>query len=156
MLGEVAEVAVFLAAGTGVLALLRTRGAPGRATASLLAIALLAIVLARVGSLLSPELLEWRTLWLVPVLFFVVRPLSVLVGVISARLTGRELAMMGWFGVRGVGSAYYLAYALVHGLPAAFRDDVIGVTLAVIGASVIVHGITVTPFMSRWGEKAAS
>jgi len=114
------------------------------------------VIVVLVGSLLSPELLEWRTLWLLPVLFFVVRPLSVLVGVIGARLTGRELAMMGWFGVRGVGSAYYLAYALVHGLPAAFRDDVIGVTLAVIGASVIVHGITVTPFMSRWGEKAAS
>jgi hypothetical protein len=54
MLGEVAEVAVLLAAGAGVLALLRTRGAPGRATAALLAIAVLTIVLAWIGSQVSP------------------------------------------------------------------------------------------------------
>jgi mannosyltransferase len=54
ILGEVAEVAVFLAAGAGVWTLLRTRGPLGRATASLLAIAVLTIVLAWIGSQLSP------------------------------------------------------------------------------------------------------
>jgi mannosyltransferase len=54
ILGEVAEVAVFLAAGAGVLTLLRTRGPLGRATASLLAIAVLTIVLAWLGSQVSP------------------------------------------------------------------------------------------------------
>jgi mannosyltransferase len=54
ILGEVAEVAVFLAAGAGVWALLRTRGALGRATACLCAIALLTIVLAWIGSQVSP------------------------------------------------------------------------------------------------------
>ena len=107
-----------------------------------------------VGSLLSPHLLTWRVLWLAPLLFLIVRPLSVLLGLTGAGLTGRELALSGWFGVRGVGSAYYLAYAIVHGLPAAFREQVIGLTLAVVAASVLVHGATVTPFMVRWGEKA--
>jgi mannosyltransferase len=54
MLGEVAEVAVFLAAGAGVLTLLRTRGALSRATAALLAIGVLTIVLAWLGSQVSP------------------------------------------------------------------------------------------------------
>jgi hypothetical protein len=54
ILGEVAEVAVFLAAGAGVLTLLRTRGAPGRATAALLGIAVLTIALAWIGSQVSP------------------------------------------------------------------------------------------------------
>jgi len=54
ILGEVAEVAVFLAAGAGVVALLKTRGAPRRTTAALLAIALLTFVLAWVGSQVSP------------------------------------------------------------------------------------------------------
>ena len=107
-----------------------------------------------VGSLLSPHLLTWRVLWLAPLLFLIVRPLSVLLGLTGAGLTGRELALSGWFGVRGVGSAYYLVYAIVHGLPAAFREQVIGLTLAVVAASVLVHGATVTPFMARWGEKA--
>jgi hypothetical protein len=54
ILGEVAEVAVFLAAGAGVWALLRTPGRLGRATASLLGIAVLTLVLAWIGSQLSP------------------------------------------------------------------------------------------------------
>jgi NhaP-type Na+/H+ or K+/H+ antiporter len=69
-------------------------------------------------------------------------------------VTRREIALSGWFGVRGVGSVYYLAYAIVHGLPAAFREQVVGLTLGVVAASVLVHGVTVTPLMVRWGEKA--
>ncbi|HKH19239.1 MAG TPA: glycosyltransferase family 39 protein [Solirubrobacteraceae bacterium] len=54
ILGEVAEVAVFLAAGSGVVALLKQGGARGRAVVALLLIAVLTIVLAWVGSQLSP------------------------------------------------------------------------------------------------------
>jgi mannosyltransferase len=54
MLGEVAEVAVLLAAGAGVVALLRVRDARRRAVIALLAIGMLTIVLAWIGSQLSP------------------------------------------------------------------------------------------------------
>jgi hypothetical protein len=54
ILGEVAEVAVFLAAGAGIVALLRLRDARARAVVALLAIAVLTIVLAWIGSQLSP------------------------------------------------------------------------------------------------------
>ena len=50
ILGEVAEVAVLLAAGAGVVALLRLRDARGRATVALLLIAVLTIVLAWIAS----------------------------------------------------------------------------------------------------------
>jgi mannosyltransferase len=54
ILGEVAEVAVLLAAGSGVLALLRLRGPRARAVVALLLIGVLTIVLAWAGSQLSP------------------------------------------------------------------------------------------------------
>jgi mannosyltransferase len=54
ILGEVAEVAVFLAAGAGVWGRLRTRGPLARATACLLGIAVATIVLAWIGSQVSP------------------------------------------------------------------------------------------------------
>jgi mannosyltransferase len=54
ILGEVAEVAVFLAAGAGVVALLKRGGAHGRAVVAMLLIAALTIVLAWAGSQLSP------------------------------------------------------------------------------------------------------
>ena len=105
-----------------------------------------------VGALLSSDLLTWRILWLIPLLFLVIRPLSVMVGLAGAGVTRRDVLLCGWFGVRGVGSVYYLTYAIVHGLPAPFTDQVVGLTLAVIAASIILHGLTVTPLMARWGE----
>ncbi len=105
-----------------------------------------------VGALLSPELLTWRVVWLAPLLFLVIRPVSVVAGLAGTGVTRRELLLSGWFGVRGVGSVYYLAYAIVHGLPAPFREQVASLTLAVIAASIVLHGVTVTPVMARWGE----
>ena len=107
-----------------------------------------------VGALLSPDLLTWRVLWLTPLLFVLIRPISVIVGLAGAGATRRELVLSGWFGVRGVGSIYYLAYAIVHGLPDQYRDHIVSLTLAVVAASVLVHGVSVTPVMARWGEKA--
>jgi NhaP-type Na+/H+ or K+/H+ antiporter len=107
-----------------------------------------------VGAMLSPDLLTWRVLWLTPLLFLFIRPLSVIVGLAGVAVTRREVMLSGWFGVRGVGSVYYLAYAIVHGLPAVFTDQVVGLTLAVIAASIVLHGVTVTPLMARWGENA--
>jgi mannosyltransferase len=54
ILGEVAEVGVFLAAGAGIVVLLRLRDARSRAVVALLIVALLTIVLAWIGSQLSP------------------------------------------------------------------------------------------------------
>jgi sodium/hydrogen antiporter len=107
-----------------------------------------------VGTLLSADLLTWRVLWLTPLLFVIIRPLSVVVALAGAGVTRREIVLIGWFGVRGVGSVYYLAYAIVHGLPAPFREQVVSLTLVVIATSVLVHGVTVTPLMARWGERA--
>ena len=106
-----------------------------------------------VGALLSTDLLASRVLWLAPLLFLLVRPLSVIVGLARADVTRREVMLSAWFGVRGVGSVYYLTYAITHGLPAAFTDQVAGLTLSVIAASILLHGVTVTPMMTRWGER---
>ena len=107
-----------------------------------------------VGTLLSADLLTWRVLWLTPLLFVIIRPLSVVVALARAGLTRREIVLIGWFGVCAVGSVYYLAYAIGQGLPAPFREQVVSLTLVVIAASVLVHGVTVTPLMARWGERA--
>lgn len=110
-----------------------------------------------VGSLLSPHLLTWEVLWIVPLLFLVIRPLSVAVGLIASDVSRREIALASWFGVRGVGSVYYLTYAINHGVSGSMRDTVISLTLVVVAASILVHGMSVTPLMRRWaGQPAAA
>ncbi len=45
---------------------------------------------------------------------------------------------------------YYLAYALQHGVGGEVAHTLAGLTLATIAASVVVHGVSVTPLMKRY------
>ena len=107
-----------------------------------------------VGALLSPAILAPQVLWLAPVLLLVIRPVAIMLGLFRSRSDWRERALIGWFGIRGIGSVYYLMFALTHGLPPEFREMAIGLTLSTIAASIVVHGLSVTPVMARWGETA--
>ena len=112
------------------------------------------VIVLVVGALLSSsDLLSWNVLWLVPLLFLAIRPVSVAIGLVGSDASRREHGLIGWFGIRGIGSVYYLMFALNRGLPDAFTKPVIGFTLSVIACSIVVHGVTVTPLMNRWGRK---
>jgi NhaP-type Na+/H+ or K+/H+ antiporter len=67
----------------------------------------------------------------------------------------KERAYIGWFGVRGVGSLYYLAFALTHGLAGPEGRHLADATLVVVATSILVHGISVTPLMRRYSRRHA-
>ncbi len=92
--------------------------------------------------------------WFVPLMLLAVRPLSVALGLAgSRRASARQRLLIGWFGIRGIGSLYYLSYALNHGLPARHADTLVALTVAVVVSSIVVHGISVTPLMSRYRQR---
>jgi NhaP-type Na+/H+ or K+/H+ antiporter len=93
--------------------------------------------------------------WLVPLLLLVIRPVSVALGLLNSSATTGQRWLIGWFGIRGVGSLYYLMYAINHGVPASLADPLITLTLSVVVTSIVVHGISVTPMMTAY-EKAAA
>jgi NhaP-type Na+/H+ or K+/H+ antiporter len=103
-----------------------------------------------VGGLLAVGLLPREAAWFAPLLFCVIRPISVGLGLIGARVGRRQRWLMGWFGIRGIGSVYYLMFAITHGLPDDLARRLAALTLTVIAASILVHGISVTPLMSRY------
>lgn len=88
---------------------------------------------------------------LVPLLLLVIRPLAVLVSLIGLRLPPGERAFVGWFGVRGIGSLYYLAVVIGFGVltVAEMRTLFWTVTVCVL-VSIVVHGLTATPLSRRW------
>ncbi len=89
--------------------------------------------------------------WFVPLVLLLVRPLSVAAGLAGSRRTSMgQRRLIGWFGIRGIGSLYYLSYALNHGLPAAHVPALVGLTVAVVVSSIVLHGISVTPLMARY------
>lgn len=101
------------------------------------------------GAMLSYAKLVPALWWFVPVMLVVLRPLSVLAAVPGEHLTAPQLAMTGWFGIRGIGSVYYLLLVLRHGLEPQFVDTVVSLTLWTVAASIVVHGMTAHPLM-RW------
>ena len=92
-------------------------------------------------------------LWFVPVVLLVVRPLSVWLGLAGSRTSPLQRRLIGWFGIRGIGSLYYLAYALNHGLPPAFAPLLVGLTVAVVVSSIVLHGVSVTPLMALYARR---
>lgn len=95
-------------------------------------------------------LADWKPWALALFVFFVARPVSVLTSMAGAGIGGRATAITAWFGVRGIGSIYYLTYAINHGLPPSIARDLINATLAVIIGSIVLHGASVTPLLNRF------
>ncbi len=94
---------------------------------------------------------DWRAVPIALGLFVVVRPLSTLLFLIKSPTRMSQRWLMGWFGIRGIGSLYYLGYSLNHG----FRSDpapLVGITLSVVALSVTLHGLT-SPLLELY-EKA--
>jgi NhaP-type Na+/H+ or K+/H+ antiporter len=117
-------------------------------------------VMAMVGNVLATlqtSLFTWQSAALCVALFVIVRPVAVEVSLLGSSATPAQRRLMSWFGIRGIGSFYYLAFALEHG-SANDVTPLIPLTLAVITASVVIHGVSATPLMNwyrrvRSGEK---
>ncbi|MEO8106040.1 MAG: cation:proton antiporter [Actinomycetes bacterium] len=83
-------------------------------------------------------------------LVFVVRPLVAWVSQLGSRAGRRERYAIAFFGVRGIGSIYYLAYAFGQAdFPVAELWAIVAFTITV---SIFVHGITATPVM-HWLDR---
>lgn len=98
-----------------------------------------------IGGTLFVDSWSWRAVGLALFLFLVARPVSVLLGMINTRTRWTMRGMIGWFGVRGIGSLYYLMYAIRHGLPESLALDLIHLTLIVVTLSILARGLSVKP-----------
>ncbi len=107
-----------------------------------------------VGTLLTYADLSWNAFLFVAALFFVIRPVSVWLGLLGSPTTGLQRELIAWFGIRGIGSIYYLMYAETHGVYDLFSGRILGVVLLAITASVVLHGTSVTPVMNWYARRA--
>jgi NhaP-type Na+/H+ or K+/H+ antiporter len=106
-----------------------------------------------VGMLLAAVPWVSAVWWFVPLVLLLVRPLSVAAGLAGSHTSAGQRRLIGWFGIRGIGSLYYLTYSLNHGLPKQHADTLVGLTVAVVVSSIVVHGISVTPLMARYRRR---
>jgi hypothetical protein len=96
---------------------------------------------------------DWRALVIGAVLFFVVRPLCVALMPWGNLLDGGQRLLIGWFGIRGIGSLFYLFYALNHGLSPSVATLCTHITLSVVALSILLHGISTQPLLARYEQR---
>jgi len=102
------------------------------------------------GAMLSYARLPPAVWWFVPLLLLVLRPLSVLAAIPGERLSRPQRTMIAWFGIRGIGSLFYLLFALRHGVEPRIAETLVSLTLWTVATSIIVHGLTAQPLMERY------
>jgi NhaP-type Na+/H+ or K+/H+ antiporter len=110
-----------------------------------------------VGAMISTGYWSVAGIGLAVLLFVVIRPVSVYLGVSGPGAEKQPRRLLGWFGIRGIGSVYYAVYVASHEIPYAAAIDLLSCVFTVIAASIVVHGISATPLMDlyRRGRRSA-
>ncbi|CAO3422946.1 cation:proton antiporter [Azospirillum endophyticum] len=92
--------------------------------------------------------LSWSVAVAAITILFLVRPVAGLAGLTSVPMPVGEKLAIGFFGIRGIGSIYYIAYAL-NAAEFDVPNALWSVTGLIVLLSILIHGITVTPVMRR-------
>jgi NhaP-type Na+/H+ or K+/H+ antiporter len=93
---------------------------------------------------------DWRAVPLGLALFLLIRPLSVMLLMPRRYLDRGQCLTAGWFGIRGIGSLYYLSYAVTHGLLPSETEAIISLVISVVVLSIVVHGLSTQPLLRRY------
>lgn len=107
-------------------------------------------VLVLLGGAVARGILEPLTLpdiLLAVAILLIIRPLAGWLALTPGKTGPRERAVIAFFGVRGVGSLFYIAYGLQNGsFPG--DDRLWAVVTVVILGSILIHGVAATPTMA--------
>ena len=97
---------------------------------------------------------DWQIWVFAVILIFVVRPLAGLAAFAGLALPLRDRLPISYFGIRGIGSVFYLSWAFVQVPDFPMRDELYGIVGVVILVSLVAHGLS-APFLSKWLGKYA-
>ena len=105
------------------------------------------------GLVLARLSLPFEALWFVPLLLLGIRPVAVFATLVGTGTSRDQRWLLGWFGIRGIGSLYYLFYALNRGVEEPLARQLLPLVICVVTASIVIHGISVTPLMRRYARR---
>ena len=112
---------------------------------------LVAIVLLLFGGSLVNGILEHLTLKMAVfgiAFLFIIRPLTSLIALIGTKLHIKEKMAISFFGIRGIGSFFYLAFALSTTY-FSFANELWSLVSFIVLISIIIHGITASSVMKK-------
>lgn len=101
-----------------------------------------------IGGTLFLNSWTWPAVGLAVFVFLVARPVGVWLVSFGSGAPMSNRWMTAWFGIRGIGSLYYLMYAIEHGLPEELGLQLVQLVLIVVTLSILFHGVSVKPMMA--------
>lgn len=90
---------------------------------------------------------RWEAVIVAVGLFVVIRPAAVILFIGSRALSLPRRLLTGWFGIRGIGSLFYVCFALDHSPAGLDKQLLSDMVLSVVAISILVHGVTVQPLL---------
>jgi NhaP-type Na+/H+ or K+/H+ antiporter len=108
-------------------------------------------VLVLLGGAISRGLLmglTWQEILVAVLFLLVIRPAAAWVSLARGRTGFWERGVLSFFGVRGIGSIYYLGYALSKGEFDAEEASLWRIVALVICMSIVLHGMTAAPVIN--------
>ena len=78
----------------------------------------------------------------------IIRPVTSLIGLIKTKLHIKEKLAIGFFGIKGMGSFFYLAFAL-NEVYFQFGEELWATGAFIVLLSIIIHGLTATSVMQK-------
>ncbi|MER2997306.1 cation:proton antiporter [Pontibacter populi] len=100
------------------------------------------------GSLVTGLLdhLTWEGALLGLGFLFVIRPLTAYIAVFKDKCSTREKITISFFGIRGIGSFFYLAFA-INEVAFADADELWSIVGFIVMVSIVLHGVTASRVM---------
>lgn len=108
------------------------------------------------GSLLRFSELRWHltdALIVASLILLLIRPLGTQISLFGSDLNKRTRWLIGWFGIRGLGSLYYLTYAMGNGLSGTTAERMIWIVYTTVVLSICLHGVTASPLMGWYRDR---
>jgi sodium/hydrogen antiporter len=92
---------------------------------------------------------QWYMIPAALVIILVIRPLSGYAGLAGINMPSYRRNIIAFYGIRGIGSVYYLFYAFYH---ASFEqaNEVLALVMLTIILSVMIHGFSSRPVLRRY------
>ena len=112
---------------------------------------LLAILLVLFGGSLVEGILvnlTWSMALLGLGFVFLIRPLSGYLGLLRVDMRTKDKWAMSFFGIKGIGSFFYLSFALSKA-DFAYQEEIWSLTAFVVLVSILVHGLTASVVVGK-------
>ena len=101
---------------------------------------------ALVGGILAP--LTWEMALFTLIFVLIIRPVAAFVSLLGSNVHIKEKLALSFFGIRGIGSVFYLSFAFQQGFFGHERELWAMVSFTIL-VSILIHGITATPVMKH-------